>query len=159
MQRWIIGLIILGLLIAGGLLLQKDRSSDSNSKTAETASSSPTTTLSVTTAPLIDFTFDFPKKSAHYVSNTPAHAEILTSSPEEAAIHFNFDLASNSMISVMKDKIEYGTGDTQVSADLRSLTRPVQADLPNGVYTVLYTACWPDGSCHDGQFEFGTNRP
>jgi plastocyanin len=22
---------------------------------------------------------------------------------------------------------------------------------------VIYNACWPDGSCHDGQFQFGVN--
>ncbi len=29
---------------------------------------------------------------------------------------------------------------------------------PDGQYKVTYNACWPDRSCHDGQFEFAIDR-
>lgn len=167
MQRWIIGTSIFLLLIAAGIFLAKQRENQSTSPTATTATEtqppSPSETTSVptsptssaTTTPLIELTFGLPKKSAHYVSNTPAHAEILTSSAKEIVIRFNFDLTSISTISIMKDNIEYGSDETKVSVDQQSLTRALKNDLPNGVYTVSYTACWPDGSCHDGHFQFG----
>lgn len=104
------------------------------------------------------FKFDDPRKSAHYVSNTPEHASTLTEAPGSVAITFNFDLAKPSSISVKKDGKEYAIGETLISADKLTLSRQLMADLPNGLYTVTYRACWPDTSCHDGQFQFGIRR-
>ena len=34
------------------------------------------------------------------------------------------------------------------------MRRDIHPDAPDGLYRVDYTACWPDGSCHEGHFEF-----
>jgi len=34
----------------------------------------------------------------------------------------------------------------------------MEQDSPDGLYTVSYKACWPDGSCHDGHFQFIIDR-
>jgi hypothetical protein len=34
------------------------------------------------------------------------------------------------------------------------MSTDLPADAGAGLYLVKYTACWPDGSCHDGQFAF-----
>lgn len=34
------------------------------------------------------------------------------------------------------------------------MRRNFDPTAPDGRYSVVYKACWPDGSCHDGSFEF-----
>lgn len=104
------------------------------------------------------FKFDDPKKSAYYVSNTPEHATTLAEVPGSVAITFNFNLAEPSSISVKKDGREYSLGETIISANRLTLSKQLTADLPNGLYTVTYRACWPDRSCHDGSFQFAVKR-
>lgn len=106
----------------------------------------------------IDFTFDQPKKAAHYVSNTPEHGAILDAAPGQVSITFNFDLAPPSSISITKDGQEVGTGSTVISPDKLVLSKALAANPGAGIYTVTYTACWPDTSCHDGQFQFGVQQ-
>jgi methionine-rich copper-binding protein CopC len=101
-----------------------------------------------------DFNFDPVKKSAHYVNNVPAHASVLNSAPDKVTITFNFDLSPSSSISVIKDGKEVSTGATLISQDKLVLTKAISSQSA-GLYTVKYNACWPDGSCHDGQFQFG----
>ncbi len=117
-------------------------------KSAASATPSPSPTGSS------DPTFGNPKKSAHYVSSTPAHGETLTAVPAEVKLDFNFDLGANSTISIKNNNQEYGEGDVTYSADKRSMQRSVDITGPEGIYTVNYNACWPDGSCHDGNFKF-----
>jgi plastocyanin/methionine-rich copper-binding protein CopC len=103
-------------------------------------------------------TFGTPKKSAHFESSTPAHGSTLPAPPINVVVDFNFDLVSKSSISIMKDGKEYGTGATTMSANKLSLRRAMGQSAPDGVYVVAYTACWPDGTCHDGRFEFAIDR-
>lgn len=105
-----------------------------------------------------DFSFENPKKSAHYESNTPAHASVLAGVPVNVVIDFNFDLAEPSSISITMDNKEYGTGETIIDENKLSMRRSVNAEAPDGLYTVSYNACWPDGSCHDGLFQFAVDR-
>lgn len=78
------------------------------------------------------FSFQNPKKSAHYESNTPSHGTVLAGVPINVAISFNFDLAGNSSISIMKDGKEYGVGDTQIDENKLAMRRkmnPASAGL------------------------------
>lgn len=102
--------------------------------------------------------FDNPKKSAHYESNTPSHGSVLAEAPINTVINFNFDLAKNSSISITKDGKEYGMGEIAIDVNKLSMRRNVDPNAPDGVYTVSYKACWPDGSCHDGTFQFAIDR-
>lgn len=154
-------LIILGLAIIGGsgFLLYQMTSDDKPKPTQSANTTKPTeiTNPATETEKQVQPTFNFsvPKKSAHYVSNTPEHGSILTAVPGEVVINFNFDLSNVSTLSVTKDGKEYGVGAVNFSADKLIMHRSVAADAGSGQYKVNYNACWPDGSCHDGHFEFG----
>src|SRR3989304_7083282 len=104
--------------------------------------------------------FSNSKKAAHYESNTPEHGAILAGVPINVVINFNFDLAnpSETRISGTTAPSDVGSGDTVVDANKLSMRRAIRNDAPDGIYTVNYTACWADGSCHDGQFQFKIDR-
>jgi len=102
--------------------------------------------------------FADPKKSAHYESNTPKHSSTLAGVPVNVVINFNFDLASPSEIKIEKDGKDYGVGETVIDGNKLSMRRNIDPSAPDGVYTVNYNACWPDGSCHDGNFQFAIDR-
>lgn len=102
--------------------------------------------------------FQTPEKSAHYESNTPAHGTVLAAPPVNIVIDFNFDLAKPSSISITKGGKEEGLGDTTIDTNKLALRRNFNPTAPDGTYTVNYKACWPDGSCHDGSFQFAINR-
>jgi plastocyanin len=98
--------------------------------------------------------FGTPKKSAHYESNTPAHGSTVPWVPINVVIDVNFDLRPPSSISIIKDGNEYGVGETVIDSNGLAMRVRMDPNSPNGVYTVVYDACWPDGSCHDGKFQF-----
>lgn len=102
--------------------------------------------------------FANPKKSAHYETNTPAHGATLAGVPVNVVIDFNFDLAKPSSISITQNQKEYGQGETTIDTNKLSMRRNMDPNAPDGVYTVNYIACWPDTSCHDGNFQFAINR-
>lgn len=104
------------------------------------------------------FNFENPKKSAHWESNTPAHGAILAGVPINVVINFNFDLAAPSEIKIQKDGKDWGVGETTIDSNKLTLRRKMDPTAPDGLYTVVYKACWPDGSCHDGQFQFALDR-
>jgi plastocyanin len=98
--------------------------------------------------------FSTPKKSAHYESNTPAHGATLAGVPINVVIDVNFDLRPPSSISIKKDGKEYSVGGTNIDSSGLAMRINMDPNSPDGIYTVVYDACWPDGSCHDGRFQF-----
>lgn len=104
------------------------------------------------------FTFQAPKKSAHYESNTPGHGAVLAGVPVNVVVDFNFDLAESSVIAIEQEGKDYGAGETIVDLNKLALRRRMNPEAPDGVYTVRYKACWPDRSCHKGQFQFAVLR-
>jgi methionine-rich copper-binding protein CopC len=103
--------------------------------------------------------FSTPIKSAHYVSNTPKHGATLSSVPSKVELTFNFDVATPSVISIIgPDGENYATGETKIGTDILSLYVAMDPEAPDGLYTVNYTACWPDQTCHDGKFQFALQR-
>ncbi len=159
MKRAVLIILALAIFGGGGFLAYKMMSDDK----PKPAQSSNTAKPEEVSKPVSEpekpvqptFTFSVPKKSAHYVSNTPEHGSILAAVPGEVVINFNFDLSNISTMSVTKDGKEYGVGAVSFAADKLSMRRAVAADAGSGQYKVNYNACWPDGSCHDGHFEFG----
>ena len=95
-----------------------------------------------------------PKKSAHYESNAPDHGAILAGVPINVVIDFNFDLAKGSDIKITKEGLDYAKGETVIDSNNLAMRRKIDSNSPDGIYTTLYKACWADGSCHDGQFQF-----
>lgn len=139
----IVGAIIVILILGGGyLLLNNSSTSIPGIGNNQEASNS----------------FSDPKKSAHYESNTPEHASNLAAVPINIVINFNFDLAAPSEIKIEKDGKDWGANETQIDENKLSMRRNMDPSAPDGVYTVNYNACWPDGSCHDGHFQFAIDR-
>lgn len=106
----------------------------------------------------MQFVFENPQKSAHYESNTPSHAAILAGVPINAVIDVNFDLAKPSEIKILKADKDYGVGETVIDDNKLAMRRKMDPNSPDGLYKVEYKACWPDGSCHDGSFQFAIDR-
>jgi plastocyanin len=129
-------------------------------KNVETTIQTPSPTTTSITIPESDSEPEFsnPKKSGHYESNTPEHSAVLAGVPINVVIDFNFDLAPPSAISIKKDGVEYGIGETVIDEGRLAMRRTIDSNSPDGVYTVIYNACWPDGSCHDGNFQFAIKR-
>ena len=104
------------------------------------------------------FDFSNPTKSAHWESNTPGHGQILAGVPINVVINFNFDLAKPSEISIKSAGREYGVGETKIDDTKLAFRRDLDQNAPDGLYTVSYRACWPDASCHDGNFQFAIDK-
>ena len=110
--------------------------------------------------------FENPKKSAHYESNTPAHGAMLAAPPVNVVIDFNFDLAKGSEITAGPwcepgancQAVSYEDGGTIIDENKLSMRTKLIPDISDGKYQVGYKACWPDGSCHDGHFQFVIDR-
>jgi len=101
-----------------------------------------------------EFEFNNAVKTPHWVENVPASNSIIPGVPINIIINFNFDLYEDSKIIIEKDGVQYNTGDTSIDENKLALRSGMDPEAPDGLYKVSYTACWPDGSCHDGSFEF-----
>lgn len=104
------------------------------------------------------FAFQTPKKSAHFETSTPSHGSVLAAGPILVVIDFNFDLAKKSAITITREEKEFSAGPTTIDTNLLAMRRTMTPDAADGLYTVAYSACWPDGSCHDGHFQFAIDR-
>lgn len=102
--------------------------------------------------------FVIPKKSAHFESNTPAHGTSLAGVPINVVIDFNYDLATGSEIKIETAGKDYGLNKTVIDSNKLAMRKKMDPSSPDGIYTVTYKACWADGSCQDGQFQFKIDR-
>ncbi len=93
-------------------------------------------------------------KSLHFENSTPSHGSVLAAVPINIVINFNFDLASGSSITIKKDGKEYSSGEVKIDSNKLAMRISMEPFSPDGQYSVSYRACWPDGSCHNGQFQF-----
>lgn len=91
-------------------------------------------------------------KSPHFVSSSPRHGAKLPRAPRQVSLDFDFDLASGSKVKVRKGS-KVVSGRTKIAGDSLRLVVPVSS-AGKGAYNVTYTACWPDGSCHNGRFSY-----
>ncbi len=149
-------LIIGAVVLAGtiGFIIWNTQSSQK----AAVDSDKPTNPQSNNTQAANTYNFPSPKKSAHYESNTPSHGMTLAGVPINVVIDFNFDLAKPSEIKINKDGRDFGISDTIIDSNNLAMRRAMTSDAPDGLYTVEYKACWPDNSCHDGNFQFAIDR-
>lgn len=94
-------------------------------------------------------------KSAHFVDSTPLHDEIYAAQPINVTINFDFDLAEGSKITVTNaEGQDFSEGLVLVEDNSTALKKVLKPGMPDGDYTIRYSACWFDKSCHDGQFMF-----
>ena len=144
--------IVVLVILLGGFLLFKNQQS------------SPVPVPQTIDKTKMQYIFEDPKKSAHYESNTPEHGTTLAGVPINVVINFNFDLAKPSSIIIFpwnegrEIGIDMGVGETIIDSNKLSMRRKMNTDSSDDLYTVSYKACWPDGSCHDGNFQFVIDR-
>lgn len=149
MNKAIAGIVVILLLAGGAFLLFRKSPSRTPTPTSVNQEDKSATSKE---------SFSNPKKSAHYESNTPEHGAILAGVPINVVIDFNFDLAKESQIQILMDGKDFGVGETTIDDNGLAMRRKVDDSAPDGIYTVTYKACWADGSCHDGQFQFKIDR-
>jgi len=146
----IISILVAVVLAAGGyFFLSRQNSNKDSDKTVVISEGNPAAK---------SVTFGNPKKSAHYENNVPNHAAVLAGAPINVVIDFNFDLAANSNISIQMGSKEYGTGETIIDSGKLAMRRKMDPASPDGLYAVFYRACWADGSCHEGNFQFAIDK-
>lgn len=151
MKNYLLIGIVITIVMVGFFIWNRNLTSQT-----QTNSSIPTT--SETTIQSTAVSFNNPKKSAHYESNTPAHGVTLAGVSINVVIDFNFDLAKPSEIKILKGGKDFGVGETTIDSNKLSIRRKMNPDSSDGLYTVDYKACWPDGSCHDGFFQFAIDK-
>ncbi len=157
MYKALLAFLVVLVLATGAFLLVKNKQTPKLNNVTETSNQDQTPTNDTTPPPsetAQPITFSSPKKSAHYVSNTPAHGTTLTTPPGEVTITFNFDLSNESSMTITNDGIDYGVDDPRFDNNKLVIRRSFDPNAPKGLYAVNYNACWPDGSCHDGNFQF-----
>lgn len=145
---WLVAIIVAAALAgAGWYVLDKNKDENQTSTNPQPSAGDQQET-----------SFANPKKSAHFETSTPAHASTLATVPVDVVIDFNFDLADSSAIKIEKDGKDYATGSTTVDSNKLTMRRQMDQRAPDGVYTVNYNGCWPDRTCHDGNFQFAVKR-
>lgn len=90
----------------------------------------------------------------HFVDSSPRHGDVFAQTPDKVLINFNFNLHTISSITVLKDDQPLEVGKTTLAPDMLSMSVTLPGDAGDGLYVVKYQACWPDRSCHEGQFAF-----
>jgi plastocyanin/methionine-rich copper-binding protein CopC len=158
-----INLFVLILLVATALMAGctgSDVAIDEDEAVNEIADdSAPDMSEESTDDPEVEFTFETPVKSPHYVDNVPAHAAVIPDVPINIVVNFDFDVIPPSEIVVTgQDSQVYSFGDTAIDDNKLGMRVMMDPESPDGKYQVDYKACWPDGSCHDGMFQFAIDR-
>jgi plastocyanin len=90
----------------------------------------------------------------HFIDAYPVHGDVLTQTPEEVVLNFNFTLQPDSAVEISRGGKAVQAGALDTSENRLSMRAPVVGSGDDGVYRVDYRACWPDGSCHDGAVAF-----
>ncbi|OGM66468.1 hypothetical protein A2969_02445 [Candidatus Woesebacteria bacterium RIFCSPLOWO2_01_FULL_42_67] len=147
MNKVLIAVVI--IVVAAGAFWFLQNQSTSSPTPTQTSNPTPQSTSAE---------FSTPKKSAHWESSTPEHGSILAAVPVNMVIDFNFDLAKRSDIQITVDSKEYGMGETVIDPNKLTMRKKMDPNSPDGLYTVIYKACWADGSCHDGLFQFKIDK-
>ena len=95
--------------------------------------------------------------AAHYVDSYPKHGDVFAQAPQTVQIDFNFTLHETSSITLTRLGAPVEVGVVTFGPRNLSMSVALPAGSEDGVYLVEYRACWPDRSCHDGQFVFTVN--
>ncbi len=113
----------------------------------------PTVTPSPTKQKVPESDLPAQRFAAHFVRSVPEHADLLSSPPAQVNVYFNFTLARSSNIEVRKDGEKLPLDGWELSENRLEMTINLP-DAGAGTYHVLFNACWPDKSCHPGEFAF-----
>ena len=89
----------------------------------------------------------------HFINSYPAHGDTLVQAPEVAVLNFNFNLHDRSSIAITRDRAAVSLGPLAIAEDQLSMRVPLEGP-GDGVYEIVYEACWPDQTCHEGSTAF-----
>lgn len=92
--------------------------------------------------------------ASHFVDSSPRHGQVFQQTPESIVINFNFNLHDKSSLTLTRDGAPVSVSKITIDANRLALRALLGAGGGDGLYLVVYSACWPDGSCHNGQFAF-----
>ncbi len=98
------------------------------------------------------------KQSPSMKTYAPVHGAHLTERPKQIVIEFSRELEVGSAIYVMNHR-DWAFGPTDIGDSKLIMTQKVNEDLPYGLITVNYTACWKDRSCDQGTYQFYLDKP
>ncbi len=98
-----------------------------------------------------------PVFAPHFIDAYPAHGDTLPQAPLEIVLNFDFTLHPDTSVAVTRDGETVPLGEPAISSNQLSVRAPVQGDGVDGVYEVGYSACWPDGSCHQGSSAYSVD--
>ncbi len=93
-------------------------------------------------------------KPPHFVDSFPRHDDTLTQAPEEIVVNFNFNLHPTATSATLRRNGATVPQALAVAADQLSLRLDLRGANGDGEWVVGLNACWPDASCHEGQFVF-----
>lgn len=123
---------------------------------AACSSAAPPTPVGETPGPAAAPAMQIPDqtRSPHFVDSYPSHGQTLRQPPEEIVVNFDFNLHEDSYISVARDGVPVAVGKANIDSTQLTMRTALGGQTGDGLYVVTYRACWPDRSCHDGQFAF-----
>lgn len=90
----------------------------------------------------------------HFVDSYPTHGQSFVLAPETIVVNFNFTLNETSTLAVTRDGQAVPVPAPTFNQRKLAMRAPLGRASGGGRYVVTYRACWPDTSCHDGQFAF-----
>lgn len=132
---------------ADSAMMAKETDTAMSAKAPDTAMMSQTSDAMMVKFPAQQF-------AAHFVDSMPMHKATLDQLPAQVLLNFNFTLSDASTITIEKDGKEIKTGAGKLGDKKLSMSTEIPNDAGAGLYLVKYKACWPDNSCHNGQFAF-----
>lgn len=92
--------------------------------------------------------------SDDYLSSFPLHKDVLVKSPVSVVLDFKRPITDGSTLIVVRDKKGYNLGNVEIDPEGRTMRVSLKEDAPNGLYDVTYEACFDDGVCQDGFFQY-----
>ncbi len=92
---------------------------------------------------------------AHFNDSTPLHEAVFVAQPINVTLNFEVQLTERSTVSVTgEDGQEWTEGPALIEDVSTALKRVLRQGMPDGEYSVRYTACFLDGTCDEGRFSF-----
>lgn len=93
------------------------------------------------------------------VSATPGDNESLDTAPTEVVIEFNNELLDTGALINVTNAAGDDVTDGEVELDGRTVSRPLQADLPNGQYQIVWRVVSADGHPITDRYQFAIGEP
>ncbi|MBI3485946.1 copper resistance protein CopC [Candidatus Daviesbacteria bacterium] len=101
--------------------------------------------------------FDDPVNTNHFLSSDPKHGQAFKTLPKTISLTFDTPLQKGSYFKAEvwdENYIDGGERGVSFSDDHKTMTGKLEDDAITGIYVVMYTACFTNEKCQDGNFRF-----